>query len=322
MSPNLMRLDDAFRRRLRAYTWRGLCVVCVGCTWAISSTSNLLYATQREAAFLAGRAEPGHSSRSAHTRARAVAVRPPFVRVINGIATPFSDPYSAAKAELKVNAELPWERSETEVMVDAMSCIKHYWRRSKSMSEGLVVKNDIHSYWPGRLTLAATQLAKVYGINVPPSPWKPVISVFDMVDRCKTGVSGLKVRKWQSLVQQGCSVSRADVTIGVAGAYVDQSAAMIYRADKEILFMLDVLTREYPRRLVLVTADKRLAKQARAYATVRGPEWFKREVERTGSEGKLAMRALMGEDDARTNEAIHKYFKGLPKRVSDAFRSQ
>merc|ERR1711972_600599 len=107
-----------------------------------------------------------------------------------------------------------------------MSVIRHFWKKTRMEKNHLVLEHDIHSYWPARLYTAVKTLTRKFGKDVPPSPWKPVIAVYDIPDPKKTR-NGLKVRKWQNLYRQGPR-STGRVTLAWAQTYVDQSAAERY----------------------------------------------------------------------------------------------
>ena len=77
--------------------------------------------------------------------------------------------------------------------------------------------------------------------------------------------------------------------------------------------MLEILVREYPRRQVLVTGDKVLARHANKFCTVRGVRWFVKELQRT-EEGRKAYDFLMNE-----GEGIELNFRGLAIPVRKAF---
>lgn len=221
------------------------------------------------------------------------------------------DAYLAAKKEKNPMAPLPWHRSQSEVMVDAMSVIRYFWKKAELEMDHLVLKHDIHSYWPAKLYSATQKLTQVYGKDVPPSPWKPVVAVYD-IPNPKQQYSGLLVRKWQNLHRQGPIPCRG-MTLAWAQTYVDQSAAERYRCDKDILWMLEVITREFPRRQVLVTSDRGLGNRARNYCTVRHPKWFEQEVLRIKG-GKDAVEVLMGKTSDKDMLAT-----GLPWSIRKAF---
>jgi len=223
--------------------------------------------------------------------------------------------------EEELQAEVPYPRAQTEIMVDAMSVIRHYWQQKKVNEYGMVIENDPHSYWPARVYCALRPIVRHYGLDRPPSPWKPVTVVYDIPDPSHTK-SGLKVRKWGSLHKQGprevgrgeCGPYGAEMTFAFAQTYVDQSAAERYRCDKEILWMLEVLTRDYPRRQVLVTGDKWLQKAAKKYCLVRDVAWLEKEILAEGEEGQRALAPLKGQ-----NEDMAWATKGLPKGIKRAF---
>lgn len=222
------------------------------------------------------------------------------------------DPYMAAKEERNVWAPLPWPRSQSEVMIDAMSVIRYCWWKIRRQDEDLVVEHDLHQYWPTRMFYAATTIVSEFGKDRPPSPWRPVTAVFDQPNPRKTA-NGLKIRSWKNLYKQGPR-DAAGVTLGWAQTFVDQSAAERYRCDREILWMLEVLTRDYDRRQVLVTGDTRLQSAARRYCTVRHPEWLFKEMKRVGKRGESAVQALLGGP-----QNLEKAQKMLPVPVQKAF---
>lgn len=224
------------------------------------------------------------------------------------------------KEKAELTAEVPWPREQTELMIDAMSVIRHYMEQEKVNEYGMVIENDPHSYWPARVYCALRPIIQRYGLNRPPSPWKPVVVAYDIPNPSKTK-SGLKVRKWGNLHKQGprnvgrgeCGPYGAEMTLAWAQTYVDQSAAERYRCDKEILWMLEVLTREYPRRQVLVTGDKWLQKEAKKYCIVRDINWLEKEILRE-EEGERALGPLRGE-----TKDMEYALKGLPPNIKRAF---
>jgi len=245
--------------------------------------------------------------------------------------SPGQDPLYRFKMENDPNAPVPWDRSTCEVMVDAMSITKWYWRKIEMENEDLLIQHDIHVGWPQRVFQASMMLAKHYGKDRPPSPWRPVILVFDQPSKEDTW-SGLKLKKWHCLQRQGPQdagfrkwVSLEEIateprcTLAWAQTYVDQSASGKTRCDREILYMLEVLTRQFPRRQILVTEDLNLAEEARRYCTVRGAEWFEREVLELAGEtqGPKIIEALMG-----GAYGVEKVTKQLPDAIRNAWMSQ
>lgn len=206
------------------------------------------------------------------------------------------DPYSKAKAELNMMAPLVWPREECEIIVDATNLTFWYFQKA-AKAEGhdpsISLKHDPFCFWPIRIYNALKVLVPHYGKSRPPSPWKPVMGVWDLPNPGSTW-SGLQVKRWKNLSRQGPRPV-SGLTLAFSQTYVDRSAEENYRADKEIMYLLEILTRDFSRRQILVTADRTLAKQARNYATVRGPSWFEQEVlSLGGEEGKNAIKALMG----------------------------
>jgi len=225
------------------------------------------------------------------------------------------------KEQAELSAEVPWPRHQTELMVDAMSVIRHYRTQEKVNEYGQVIEDDPHSFWPARVYCALRPLVQHYGLDVPPSPWKPVVCVYDIPNPSKTR-SGLKVRKWGNLHKQGprsvgrgeCGPGGAELTLAWAQTYVDQSAAERYRCDKEILWMLEVLTRDMPRRQVLVTGDRWLQREAKRFCLVRDVNWLEQEILGHGEEGEKAIAPLQGDTDD-----IQFALKGLPPNIKRAF---
>jgi len=76
-----------------------------------------------------------------------------------------------------------------------------------------------------------------------------------------------------------------------------------------------VLTSEYPRKQVLVTEDRWLAREARKFATVRSVRWLEREIMEVGGQSAaFAIDALAGEAPG-----VEKAFESLPMPVQKAF---
>lgn len=225
------------------------------------------------------------------------------------------DPYMVAKQEKNLSAPLPWLRSQSEVMVDAMSVMKYFYKRNRVSKEDMLQTHDFHSYWPLRVFMAVQKLTRVYGKDRPPSPWRPVIAVYDIPDP-RDQSSGLKIRRWRSLFRQGPRPA-AGMTLAWAQTYVDQSAAERYRCDKEILWMLELLTRDYPRKQVLVTEDKWLAKQAKRFCTVRGAQWLKAEILAADRGSTAGAEALQGSE-----QGVEHALGMLPKPIRQAFVAQ
>jgi len=236
------------------------------------------------------------------------------------------DPLFAFKTQAHPDKPLPWKSEECEVMVDAMSIIKWYWKRIEEEHEDLLVQNDLHVGWPVRVLQAAHVLAKHYGRDRPPSPWCPVIVVYDQ-PHPSSSFSGKKIKTWKNLGRQGPrsvgltfpqASDEIKVTCAYGGTYVDQSASGKTRCDREILYMLEIITRDFPRRQVLVTEDRALADDATRYCTVRGAKWFESEILKLGGKkhGPNIIEALMG-----GSYGIEKVTQNLPKGISKAFLS-
>lgn len=209
---------------------------------------------------------------------------------------------------------LPWPRIQAEVMVDAMSIIRHFQRATRDKTQLKVHDDDPFMSWPYRVYAGIKALRGDYGKDRPPSPWRPLIAVFDLPHwrRCE---SGLQMRTWHCLSKQGPRTS-SGVTLAWANTYVSQGASRRTRCDKEILSMLEVLLREYPRRQVLVTSDNVLARHALKYCQVRGVPWFVQELQRT-DRGKQALDILMNE-----HEGVKLPTTGLDLAVRSAFDSR
>lgn len=226
------------------------------------------------------------------------------------------DPAEVAERQARAQrllAPLPWPKSTTEVMVDAMSVIRYALLLQQKKRMDIDFEHDQHSLWPTRVFMAAQALTKTYGKDRPPSPWKPIIVVYDQPDPKET-TSGLKIRSWKNLYKSGPRWA-GGVTLGWAQTYVDQSAAERHRSDREMLYMLELITRDFPdRRQVLVTYDQNLEGLASKYAEVRSPQWFFKEVESTGAWGKSAIQALMG-----STKETGRAFSMLPPAVKKAF---
>lgn len=198
---------------------------------------------------------------------------------------------------------LPWSRKTTEVMIDATSLIKYFNRKARELPQNkdLNQMSDYFSWWPIRSYMIATLLSKEYGQDRPPSPWEPIIVVYDTPDPAKTW-SGLQVEKYRYASREGPwkvqlpTPGPGTATLAFSQTYVDRSAAGIYRCDKEILYMLELLMRDFPsRRQVLVTASAGMKKHAERFCTVRGPKWLEAEIlQRHGWRGKETYQALMG----------------------------
>lgn len=226
------------------------------------------------------------------------------------------DPYLAAKEEKNLDAPLPWKRSQCEIMVDSMSVIKYFWKEIRKEREDLVLEHDLFAYWPAKLVYAVQSLTGLYGTDRPPSPWRPIVAVFDQPDPKKVA-SGLKVRKWYNLRKQGPRFANG-MTLAWAQTYVDQSAEERYRCDREILYMLEILTRDFDRRQVLITNDRTLQANARRFCTVRGPQWLRKEIWTVGGRpGKEGIETLLG-----GRAGVGRSVSSLPTSIRNAFITQ
>jgi len=211
------------------------------------------------------------------------------------------------------NDPLEWPRETCEVMVDAMSVTRWYWKKAKKADQELVLTHDLFAYWPIRVFNMIKLLSKEYGKEKPPSPWAPVVAVFDLPNAEQTW-SGLQVKKWKNLSRQGPRYVNG-VTLAWSQTFVDMSASGKMRCDREILYMLESLTRDFPRRQVLVTGCKYLAADAKRFCTVRSPQWLEQEIlARHGQEGAAAVKAMEGGP-----EGVEEALKGLPQKVKAAW---
>jgi len=194
------------------------------------------------AAWLAGGFLPTSTRWPRHARCgdggRSLALEAYHREKVNGqdVELAMEGPFFHERQERDGMARLPWPRNQSEVMVDAMSVIRFYWERRSRRGDDVPLKHDVHSYWPGRVYFACQKLAKAYGKDCPPSPWKPIVAVYDIPDPKRT-MSGLQVRRWKSLYKQGPRDANG-MTLAWAQTYVDQSARERYRCDLEILYML------------------------------------------------------------------------------------
>lgn len=229
-------------------------------------------------------------------------------------------PFGAARQRLRdatgaseLTAPLPWPPETAEIMVDAHSIIQWYWNETLEIEQDLNLVHDKFMFWPGRVVNAAKLLVRRYGLDRPPSPWSPVIVVFDLPDPGMTW-NGKQVKLYRNLARQGPTIHDG-LTFAWSNTYVDTSASEMYRCDREVLYMLEMLSRPYPRRQVLVTADPKLAEQAELFSLVRGPEWFDQELQSLGQEGQAAREALLGLKEDNSLE-------DLPFGIKNAFAAR
>merc|ERR1711879_587043 len=175
--------------------------------------------------------------------------------------------------------------------------------------------HDVHSFFPIKIMRALQSLVPHYGRNRPPSMWRPLIMVFDQPNP-KASKGNLRIQAWHLLKKSG-PYSTNGMTLAVAGTYYDQSASVRYRCDNEILYMLEALTRDYPRRQVLVTNDRRLQNEARRFCTVRNGKWFEEQVLKLGGDmGKEAINVLKGDF-----MDVEPWFYGVQYKIRKAFKS-
>ncbi|CAE7844941.1 cya1, partial [Symbiodinium microadriaticum] len=100
-------------------------------------------------------------------------------------------------------------------------------------------------------------------------------------------------------------------------SYVDTSARENYRCDREIMYMLDMLMRPYPRRQILVTDDVKLAREANTVCHVRSAKWLNEELLKSGPAGVNASEALMS-----IEYDFQPIMEELPKAVQIAFAAR
>eukprot|EP00439_Symbiodinium_sp_Y106_P060728 s1001_g9.t1 len=100
-------------------------------------------------------------------------------------------------------------------------------------------------------------------------------------------------------------------------SYVDTSARESYRCDREIMYMLDMLMRPYPRRQILVTEDVQLAREANTVCHVRSAQWLNEELLKSGPAGVNASEALMS-----IEYDFQPIMEELPKAVQIAFAAR
>lgn len=212
---------------------------------------------------------------------------------------------------------LPWPPETAEIMVDAHSVISWYWNKTLEIEEDLNLVHDKFMFWPARIARAAQLLARRFGVDRPPSCWSPIIVVYDLPDPGETW-NGNQVKKYRYLSRQGPRIHEG-ITLAWSNSYVDTSASENYRCDREILYMLEMLSRPYPRRQVLVTADAKLAEQAEMFCLIRGPEWLDQELQTLGEEGIAARKALLGME---TRERPGHVLQGLPLSIKKAFAAR
>mmetsp|Transcript_82671 Transcript_82671/g.145890 ORF Transcript_82671/g.145890 Transcript_82671/m.145890 type:complete len:350 (+) Transcript_82671:51-1100(+) len=224
-------------------------------------------------------------------------------------------------------AMLPWPRETAELMIDVTSIVKYYLAKQQQLEEDLVLMNDPLRFWPYRVFRACVNLREVYGLNTPPSPWAPIILVHDGASPRFTR-SGLQVRRYSKLTgnspyridnsmfagRRGC-----DISLAFSQTYVPTSTRHTpYRADQEILYMLEVLMQTSFRRQVLVTADPIMARQAENGVEVRGPTWFEKELLRCPG-GEHSIKELLSDANCQFHmENMHKFIPGV---VAQAFKS-
>eukprot|EP00933_Yihiella_yeosuensis_P020732 TRINITY_DN16563_c2_g1_i1.p1 TRINITY_DN16563_c2_g1~~TRINITY_DN16563_c2_g1_i1.p1 ORF type:complete len:315 (+),score=50.09 TRINITY_DN16563_c2_g1_i1:41-946(+) len=219
-----------------------------------------------------------------------------------------------ALEERNRDAPLPWPHETAEIMLDGTSIIKWVMKQKQREDPENYMSSDAWSIWPARLIPAMKALTlHGWGQQRPRSPWQPVITVYDLPDP-KTTWSGGQVAKWRHLARHGPKFVQDVGTLAFSQTYVDRSAEMNFRADKEILYMLELITREDPRRQVLVTANTNLVKEARQFATVRSPKWLRSELLKT-QHGIEAVETLMGDH----SREVRWMARVLPPRISKAF---
>jgi hypothetical protein len=198
-------------------------------------------------------------------------------------------------ADLEDDGELPWDRETAELMIDATSVAKYVLDKFEDENSHIKLNGDVYSWWPSRVLAAVRRLVPIYGKDRPPSPWNPIIVVFDRPDPLRYH-NAFKIKQYRNLARQGPDNMVKGMTTAVSGTYVEEvrkGNEWNGRADEEMLYMLELLVREWPmRRQVLVSADKDLREMARRHCMVRSPEWLLRELQRLGEEGVAAMNFL------------------------------
>jgi len=210
---------------------------------------------------------------------------------------------------------LPWPEETAEIMVDAFSVVAWSMEELGNIEEDLELRHDRFSYWPARVAIAAEALLDRYGLSRPPSPWSPLIVVYDLPNPGQTW-NGNQIKRWRHLARSGPENSN-NVTLAWSQSYVDTSASEDYRCDKEIMYMLEMLTRPYPRRQVLVTDDPFLARQAERLCKVRSSKWFHEELLKSGEKGINASKALLS-----IEYDFEPYLHELKKKLQLAFATR
>eukprot|EP00439_Symbiodinium_sp_Y106_P068468 s1001_g11.t1 len=97
---------------------------------------------------------------------------------------------------------LPWPVETAEIMIDAHSVIPWYWAETAKIEEDLDLRHDKFSFWPARIAKAGEALLSRFGLSRPPSPWSPIITVFDLPDPGNTW-NGQQIKRYRSLARQG-----------------------------------------------------------------------------------------------------------------------
>jgi len=223
------------------------------------------------------------------------------------------------RLEKGLEDDLPWPRETAEIMVDSMSFSLYLFKKAQERlePEGIYINYDKFLLWPAWVWHAVKKLVPIYGFDRPPAPWKPVILVHDIPDMGPGAhsYSGLRVRRWQNLKKQGPREIDG-VTLAWAGTYNDISARGWGRCDQEILTMLEALTRDFPRRQVLVSGQPMVRDEARRYCEVRSPAWLEKEIRRSGSEGEKIIEEILSSKLDLTEELKKKNVK---HQVRDAW---
>ncbi|CAE7571386.1 MEGF8 [Symbiodinium natans] len=207
---------------------------CVPGTWSAQRSRSQLLQTQRRA-----RRRRGRPTR--------------FRGVFEALPEPEDPPFPPG-----IDDPLPWPEETAEIMIDAHSVIPWYWSETAKIEEDLNLRHDMFTFWPARIAKAGQALLSRFGISRPPSAWSPIIVVFDLPDAAKT-INGHQVKRYRRIARQG-PVRFNNVTLAFSQSYVDTSARELYRCDREIMYMLEMLMRPYPRRQILVTEDVHLAR--------------------------------------------------------------
>ncbi|CAK0889645.1 unnamed protein product [Prorocentrum cordatum] len=221
----------------------------------------------------------------------------------------------AAKAKRGLTAKLPWPRSTCEVMIDAMTTIQHFWRKAGHEKGHLRHQSDIFTLWPAKVVQAAAALRPRYADRDrrPPSPWEPIMVVYDYPNPRRNWMVSPRIDLWKHMSQQGPRVLQKGLSIAFADTYTENLDELTKgRCDQEIMYMIELLTREFPRRQVLVTGDPKLQRLARSHCLVRSPKWLEQELLRTGEPGKRALKAFEPGDDSTYDEVMR-----LPNLLQD-----